>query len=72
MLIAVIVVWVGYLVSRLSTGLAFTGVIAYAIYASETWTQGLLEGFLMCLAVFALGVSVAFLTAGIRRVFSRG
>lgn len=72
MLITVIVVWVGYLVSRLSTGLAFAGVFAHAIYTSGTWTQGLLEGLLMCLAVFVLGVSVAFLTAGIRRVFSRG
>ena len=72
MLSATLVVWVGYLVSRLSSGLAFMGIGAYAVYTRETWTQGLLEGLLMCLAVFVLGVSVASLTAGVRRVFSGG
>ncbi|PPA05303.1 hypothetical protein C4E44_04545 [Pseudomonas sp. MWU12-2312b] len=71
MFITTLVVWVGYLVSRLSTGLAFAGVFTYAIYTSGTWSQGFQVGLLMCLAVFVLGVSVAFLTAGIRRVFTR-
>ncbi len=67
MVSTLIVVWVGYLVSRLSSGLAFTGVMVYAVYDSESWSKGLLEGLLMCLAVFALGLSVAFLTGAIRR-----
>jgi hypothetical protein len=71
MLITAIVVWMGYLVSRLSTGGAFAGVIAYAIYTGETWTKGLFTGLLMCLAVFVLGICVAFLSAGVRRVFAR-
>lgn len=57
------VIWMGYIVSRLSGGLAFAGVLAFAIYTSETWTQGILRGLLMCLATFLLGILVACLSA---------
>lgn len=67
MVSTVFVVWIGYLVSRLSTGPAFTGVMAYAIYVSESWHKGLLQGLLMCLAVFVLGLCMACLTGAIRR-----
>lgn len=63
----IFILWIGYLVSRLSSGLAFAGVIAYAVYGNESWVMGLFEGLLMCLAVFVLGVCVALLTGAIQR-----
>lgn len=56
------VIWMGYIVSRLSGGLAFAGVLAFAIYTSETWTQGILQGLMLCSAVFVLGLLVALLS----------
>lgn len=54
------VIWMGYIVSRLSGGLAFAGVLAFAIYTSETWAQGILQGLLMCLGMIGLGIATAY------------
>lgn len=61
------VIWMGYIVSRLSGGLAFAGVLAFAIYTSETWTQGILQGLILCLGVFVTGVFAALSSAVIMR-----
>lgn len=61
------VIWMGYIVSRLSGGLAFAGVLAFAIYTSETWTQGIIQGLLMFVGVFALGIMVAWSSTVFRK-----
>lgn len=63
------VIWMGYIVSRLSGGLAFAGVLAFAIYTSETWTQGILLGLLLCLGVFVTGLFAALASAVILRAW---
>ncbi len=62
------VIWMGYIVSRLSGGLAFAGILAFVIYTSETWAQGILQGLLTWFAVVVFGIGVAFLTAAFKKV----
>ncbi len=62
------VIWMGYIVSRLSGGLAFAGVLAFSIYTSETWTQGILRGLLTWFVLVLFGIGVAFLVVFFKKV----